>query len=257
MICYFHVYFVLINPESIHFIMAPSFFFAQKKPSTDDELNVVSEPSKADTSISLSSKNSSTTSSVASIPQMITPTFARSKKSDKKCIVKTHTRRVKTSRSPLIKSMIKVGTLVARSFKTWPCSRKPGDPPVPVLYRGIVTEINPTTKKIHALFENAQTLRLELNEILPLVVKEKKVELGEKKMSPIQKNVESMNILSLSGHHDSDTVSIHSSDDEVEYIGTKVVPDVQVIKVVGSPDKGGIVIDYTEDNENKNKFTNM
>ena len=74
----------------------------------------------------------------------------------------------------MVKSMInKVGALVARSFKTWPCSRKPGDKPTHVLYRGMVTEINTSSKKIHTLFENAQTMRFDLNQILPLVVKEK------------------------------------------------------------------------------------
>ena len=56
---------------------------------------------------------------------------------------------------------------------------------------------------------------------------------------------------------DTETVSNHS--DEVEYIGTKSVPDVELVKVITSPKKGSMVIDFTtkENKEEKDKFTTM
>ena len=67
--------------------------------------------------------------------------------------------------------MITIGAPVARSFKTWPCSRKIGDPPVLVEFRGLVTEINPVTRKVHALFENGCTLVCPPSQMEPFLLK--------------------------------------------------------------------------------------
>ena len=79
------------------------------------------------------------------------------KSPNQRVIVAAHTRssrNVKRSSNAFSKT-IKIGTIVARSFNTWPCSRTPGDPPVRVKFHGMVTEINPRTKKIQVLFENS------------------------------------------------------------------------------------------------------
>ena len=102
-------------------------FFAQFKSSTEDQLNDETTPYKKATS---PSSTTSATTSFASMPQLVTPSTVGSTKSKRKCVVKSHKRNLK-SRTPLFKWMIKVGTLVARTFKIWPCSRKPRDPPVP------------------------------------------------------------------------------------------------------------------------------
>ena len=162
------------------------------------------------------------------------------------------------------KSLIKVGTLVARTFKTWPCSRVPGDPPVPVRYRGMVTEIDQKSKKIHALFENAQTMRFDLDEIIPLVVgktrSKAKVSFKVPNDSKEKVHFDLKTVADACDKvYDMDTETVSNHSDEVEYIGTKSVPDVELVKVITSPKKGSMVIDFTtkENKEEKDKFTTM
>ena len=63
------------------------------------------------------------------------------KKPKKSVVVKSHTRNARKTKRPtnISSNIIKVGTIVSRSFKTWPRSRKPGDPPVPEIFQGMVT----------------------------------------------------------------------------------------------------------------------
>ena len=243
--------------------MAPPFFFAQSKSSTEDQLNEVTTPTKKDPNPNPSSTTSARTA-FASMPQLVTPSTVGSTKSKRKTVVKSHTRNLK-SRKPLdYKSLIKVGTLVARTFKTWPCSRVPGDPPVPVRYRGIVTEINQRSKKIHALFENAQTMRFDLDEIIPLVVgktrSKAKVSFKVPNESKEKVHFDLKTVADACDKvYDMDTETVSNHSDEVEYIGTKSVPDVELVKVITSPKKGSMVIDFTtkENKEEKDKFTTM
>ena len=243
--------------------MAPPFFFAQSKSSTEDQLNEVTTPTKKDPNPNPSSTTSARTA-FASMPQLVTPSTVGSTKSKRKTVVKSHTRNLK-SRKPLdYKSLIKVGTLVARTFKTWPCSRVPGDPPVPVRYRGMVTEIDQKSKKIHALFENAQTMRFDLDEIIPLVVgktrSKAKVSFKVPNESKEKVHFDLKTVADACDKvYDMDTETVSNHSDEVEYIGTKSVPDVELVKVITSPKKGSMVIDFTtkENKEEKDKFTTM
>jgi hypothetical protein len=207
-----------------------------------------------------------TSSILASI---VTPTpKPKPKKVHKKTIaVKAHLRNAKDKKKihcPDDKSKaIKVGTIIARTFKTWPCSRKPGDQPVPKIFRGMVTEINPRSKKIHVLFENSQNMRLDVSEVLPLIVKEKEME-EEKKIPAYLKHIQGVhreNEVSdldsfAGGPYNMDTSTVGCSEDEeneVEYIGTKEVPDIMVVKVV--PGNKPYVDEEQKDKNGKNNTT--
>ena len=81
---------------------------------------------------------------------------------------------------------------------------------------------------------------LDLNEILPLVVEGKKGTTDSSKITyEDSKGKVHFNLKSVADtcdkvyDMDTETVSIHS--DEVEYIGTKSVPDVELVKVITSP----------------------
>ena len=244
--------------------MAPPFFFAQSKSSTEDQLNEETTPTKKDPNPNTSSTTSARTAFASMMPQLVTPSTVGSTKSKRKTVVKSHTRNLK-SRKPLdYKSLIKVGTLVARTFKTWPCSRVPGDPPVPVRYRGMVTEIDQKSKKIHALFENAQTMRFDLDEIIPLVVGKKRPKAKEASKAPhdSKKKEVHFDLKTVADAcdkvYDMDTETVSNHSDEVEYIGTKSVPDVELVKVITSPKKGSMVIDFSKENkEEQDKFATM
>lgn len=213
--------------------MSPPIFFAknsaQADTSNDDQLAVATDPtpptppSKQKIQTTLSA-TSGVTYSWAKTNSLVTP--PSSSKTIRKIPVRSHTRSVR-KKKPGFNPLIQVGTLVSRTFKTTPCSRKIGDKPVPKLYKGLVTWINPISKKIHATFENDQTMRFDLKDILPLVVKEEE-DTTKEKVNLVEEQP---------GAHD---------ENEVEYIGTKEVPDVEVIKVITSPEKGSIEIDLIE-----------
>jgi hypothetical protein len=164
-------------------------------------------------------------------------------------VVKSHTRTLKKNKRPSkIKSIpIKVGTIVLRSFKTWPTSRKPGDPPVSKNFRGMVTEINPTSKKVHVLFENSQNMRFDVKDVIPLILNQEQESPEEQKIPAYLKNIRSMKDTEVSDlesfvsrnedddevHADMETATVsYNSDDDVVYLKTKEVPDVTLIKVV-------------------------
>ena len=181
-------------------------------------------------------------SSFASIVTPSGKTASRKKKN--RVVVKAHTRSIKIKKTSgnIRSNIIKVGTIVSRTFKTWPRSRKPGDPPVPANFHGMVTEVNPKTKKVHVLFENSQNMRLEVSEVLPLIVKkqgsvEDKVPSYLKGIQESRENdvsdLESFSEKTDEYTMDTATVS-YQSDNEVEYLGTKEVPDIELIKVVPS-----------------------
>ena len=176
------------------------------------------------------------------------------KKPKKNVVVKSHTRNARKTKRPtnISSNIIKVGTIVSRSFKTWPRSRKPGDPPVPEIFRGMVTEIDPKTKKVHVLFENSQNMRFDVSDLLPLICK--KQGSVEEKIPAYLKNIRSMHDTEVSDldstvgkneqDHDMDTATVsYHSDDDVVYLKTKEVPDVTLIKVIPG-DKP-----YVEENE--------
>lgn len=164
-------------------------------------------------------------------------------------VVRSHTRSTRKVKRPShdYSKLIKVGTIVARSFNTWPTSRKPGDPPVPVVFQGLVTEINPRTKKIQVLFENSQNMRFSVSDLLPLVL-QKRAPVEEAKvpeyLRSIRMGLENFAISNLestsgkneenestSGKNEENEVQ-QDDDNEVTYIGTKEAPDITFVKVV-------------------------
>jgi hypothetical protein len=221
-----------------------------------------------------------TTSTSSAFASIVTPTGKKNlkKPATKKVVsVKSHTRSLrKGNGTSKMKSIpIKVGTIVCRSFKTWPTSRKPGDPPVSKNFRGMVTEINPTSKKVHVLFENSQNMRFDVKDLIPLILKENVSQESpeEKKIPAYLKNIRSINETEVSdlesfvskneedeGEADMETTTVSynsDDDDDVVYIKTKKVPDVTFIKVVPG-DKPYADKEITEDDtKNTNVITLM
>jgi hypothetical protein len=188
---------------------------------------------------SLSQDEEELTSSI--FASIVTPNAKKTKKKDqnKQVPVKAHRRNLKGSNSSRNNSskLVKVGTVVSRTFKTWPCSRKPGDPPVPENFRGMVTKIDPKTKKVHVLFENSQNMRFDVADVIPLI--QKKQGSVDEKVPSYLKNIQMTkendvsDLDSKNDEHTMDTATLsYSEDDEVQYIGTKEVPDITLVKVV-------------------------
>ena len=148
--------------------------------------------------------------------------------------------------------MITIGAPVARSFKTWPCSRKIGDPPVLVEFRGLVTEINPVTRKVHALFENGCTLVCPPSQMEPFLLKRnapvscaipkylKKI-LADSDDSDLSDSDEEQEDEKKEEDREEaeekESGETEKDDSSIVYLGTKTVPDIEFVKVVPSPEK--------------------
>jgi hypothetical protein len=110
-------------------------------------------------------------------------------------------------------------------------------PPVPENFRGMVTKIDPKTKKVHVLFENSQNMRFDVAEVVPLILK--KQGSVDDKIPPYLKNIQALkdnDVSDLDSKNEEYTLETstvsYSDDEEVVYLGTKEVPDISVVKVV-------------------------
>jgi hypothetical protein len=107
------------HSHNFYINMFPSSYFFKKSDDSKD--------------ISSSKDEDELTSSI--FASIVTPNAKKnkSKKNQSKPVpVKAHTRNIKGMNSSNPRNntskLVKVGTVVSRTFNTWPCSRRPGDP---------------------------------------------------------------------------------------------------------------------------------
>ena len=124
------------------------------------------------------------------------------------------------------------------------------------------------------MFENSQNMRFEVADVLPLVVKkqgtvEDKIPSYLKNIEAVKDDVSDLDSFEEKNEVDSfeekneeynmdiTTVSYSDDDDdEVEYLGTKEVPDITLVKVVPA-NKPYVDKDQKSDESNSNTVTLM